>query len=232
MLSRPMKVLTWLFIALLVYVGVLAAGFIGWLIWRLVAPRSWYFYNMTTWSGKLGSTYVRGFFKRYGETDATEMLVKNVTVQLGKIHARLAVGVEEEQLEKVRSKLDTLMRNVIDALRTLHLDEKVFPILASVFTIFSRVQGQAVRKTMELREAGIVVGSAPSIAVANPIVPTMTWILEELLKCSPTEADLQGALGMLRQLGRKDPTQGAFFTGLADILEHGDRGEPRSDVQQ
>lgn len=43
---------------------------------------------------------------------------------------------------------------------------------------------------------------------------------------------LQDILGMLRHLGRNDPSNGAFFTGLADLLEHVNKGGPWPGVKQ
>lgn len=141
----------------------------------------------------LGPSFIVGLYRHYGEAGATDMLGQYLIVRLQRINTMLASGVEKERLEKARRKLEILMRNSMEDLRTLGLAKKVFPKLRMVIATFCLLQPARVKGKTVWSLDGCPITTIDERIEDNPLLPTLEWLLEEL-RTRPDRRKVQKAL--------------------------------------
>lgn len=152
---------------------------IGWVLWWLVAPKSWYLYNAAKWRGRKGPKFILWLYGRYGSDKATELLVKYLLKKARRIHTPKIAGIEKERFEKARNDFETFMWNSIRAVRSMGMAEKVFPQLEAVVAALLFLEPRKLKTTRHTYVDGLLIDSSSDIA-PNPILKTARWLLQEL----------------------------------------------------
>jgi hypothetical protein len=181
---RAMKILLYIFLAwvLIATIGIILWSFIK-TIWQRIDPKSWCLYEA---SGEMGAGPIEKLYRRYGEVEATKLLMSALKARMRQVkeslyRPRLDEGMGD--FEKELNKFATLTGSAILGLRAIGMAEKMFPFLSLLMAHLLSLEPEKLEQTVVIRIP--LLTQVDEKEIDNPVVETLHWALKELEVTDP-----------------------------------------------